>query len=112
MSHRNVVYVYEPTERWLAYHNPITKQQILQWYKRSAALLEKRRTSDVRVRIETVTVEFDRDSGKEIKRGEPEISFITKWKISEQDYLVYLAGIQKRFLELKDQCNKRILARK
>lgn len=108
MSARRTVYHFVPTKNWLASRNPIKKSQILEWYKKESEILQSRKFKEVNRAVQLIASEVDRDTGEVVKKMAPEVYHIEKWKLSNQDYLVYKELLDKRFQTLKNVYNERI----
>lgn len=104
---------YVPTSGQLARQNPIGKAAILRWYERESRLLEARRKGAVNVEFEAFSEDVDAETKKPIspKKG-PSKYTLEKWRLSEQDYLVYKRGLEARFSELKQAHNRTVQEKK
>ena len=95
MDNPHAAYEHRPTRKWLRGRNPETEKELEVWYKREKQALDIRRHQTLKRRFSFETY-FDNRKVKE----EQEI-ILNLWKLSEQDYLIYLKWLDERFEKLK-----------
>lgn len=101
---------YAPSKRWVRSRNPETKEEIIAWYKRERAALEARRFRSVTRKFEATEIYLDRETRKIVKTGScPEMHQLNCWKLTEQDYRVYLGMLERQFEKRKAEWKRKQL---
>lgn len=85
------------------------KQQILAWYRKRKAILDARRLRPVKVKMEVIVVDVDRETKEVVRKAkQPKVLEIERHRLAEQDYLIYLGFLEDKFKQYKREHNKKV----
>jgi hypothetical protein len=104
------IYNYIPTKEWLCKEDPsLIKKEMLAWYERRKKILKARLRKPITTMFEYTTEVVDFQTGRVIKKSKKASQQkIEKWRLSQQDYDVYLSLLNRRFEKLKKEYNQKV----
>lgn len=107
---RSEAHSYIPTEKWLQGRNPpLVKKEILTWYEREKKILKQRLEKPVKRVFEYTIVVTDFQTKKVLKKSKKaHKQELELWRLSKDNYEVYLRLLNERFKKLKEKYNQKM----